>query len=363
MTRAVARRAYELGAKFVDVSYFDLHVKRARLELAKEETLDFVPPWYGKRVLELGEHRAASLLLTGPSAPRLLEDIDPARVGRDRLPSVPEYAKVINDRTLNWSLAPCPTIPWARLVYPDLDADAALERLWESIEHVCRLDEADPVGAWNERMDTLERVAATLTERRFDSLHFEGPGTDLVVGLLPSSRWMTARSETVDGIRHFVNIPSEETFTAPDPLRVDGSVRATMPLELSGLIVEGLRVRFEAGRAVEIEAESGGEAVRVLTEYDEGAARLGEVALVDREGRVGPLKTVFYDTLIDENAASHVALGNAYAISVEDEADQKRANDSKIHVDFMIGGDDVSATGVTAAGERVPVLQAGVWQL
>jgi aminopeptidase len=227
---------------------------------------------------------------------------------------------------------------------------------------MCRLDEDDPVAAWKERQDTLTGVAERMTARRFDALHFQGPGTDLRVGLLPSSRWISARFETVDGIVHMPNLPSEEIFTTPDPRRVDGHVRATKPLVAGGTIIRGLRARFEGGRAVSIEADEGGELLAQYAQRDEGACRLGEVALVDRAGRIGPLDTVFYDTLIDENAASHIALGSAYEFTV-DEADFGRINRSQIHIDFMIGAPEVDVTAVTGEGDRVPVLRGGDWQI
>ena len=362
LTRAIADRAYRAGAKFVDVVQFDLHVKRSRILHAAEDTLDYVPPWYGERVLALGEHRAARVALTGPSMPGLLSDLDPARAGRDQLPFLRESAQVVNARTTNWTAVPCPTEPWAALVYDDLEPTDALARLWEHVLHMCRLDEDDPVAAWTERQDTLAGVAERLSELRLDALHFEGPGTDLRVGLLPTSRWISARFETVDGIRHMPNLPSEEIFTTPDPERVDGYVRATKPLVAGGTIILGLRARFEQGRAVSIEADEGGELLARYAQRDDGASRLGEVALVDREGRVGPLETVFYDTLIDENAASHVALGSAYEFTVG-EGDVAAINRSQIHIDFMIGSPEVDVTGLAADGERVPVLRGGAWQV
>ena len=361
LTRALAAAAYRAGAKFVDVSSFDLHVKRARIEHASPDTLEFVPDWYGQRILALGDQRCARIGLSGPVAPGLLDDLDAKLVGRDQLPFLPETGQVVNDRTTNWTIAPCPTDSWAALVYPDLDPEAANARLWDQLRHVLRLDEDDPVAAWRERMGTVVAAADRLSERRLDALHFEGPGTDLTVGLLPSSRWMAASFETVDGIEHHPNLPTEETFTTPDPERVDGVVRATKPLALPGSIIRGLEVEFRGGRAVRIDAESGADALRALCERDEGAARLGEVALVDREGRIGPLDTVFFDTLIDENAASHIALGRAYEMALDDDADKKRANLSAIHIDFMIGSPEMQVTGVTRDGDRVPVLRDGAW--
>jgi aminopeptidase len=361
LTRAIAAECYRAGAKFVDVSSFDLHVKRARIEHADEATLEFVPDWYGQRVLALGEQRCARIGLSGPVAPGLLDDLDPRLIGRDQLPFLQETGQVVNDRTTNWTIAPCPCPPWAELVHPDLEPEAASAKLWEQLRHVMRLDEEDPAAAWRERMATVVAAAERLTDRRLDALHFEGPGTDLTVGLLASSRWMAASFTTLEGIEHHPNLPTEETFTTPDPERVDGVVRSTTPLALPGTIIRGLEVEFRGGRAVRIDAESGADALRALCERDEGAARLGEVALVDREGRIGPLDTVFFDTLLDENAASHIALGRAYEMAVDDQADKERANLSAIHIDFMIGSPEVSVTGITRDGDRVPVLRDGAW--
>jgi aminopeptidase len=363
VARALAAAAYRRGAKFVDVSYFDLHVKHARLEHAAEETLDFVPSWYGERVLALGDQRCARIGLSGPVAPGLMDDIDPARAGKDQLPALKEGGKVVNDRTTNWTIGPCPSLPWARLVHPHLDEEQALAKLAEELIHVCRLDEEDPVAAWTERADFLENVASRLSARSFDSLHFEGPGTDLTVGLLPSSRFLSAKFETVDGIVHMPNIPSEEVFSAPDPARTEGVVRSTKPLVVGGSIIHGLEVEFREGRAVRIDAEENAGVLRGYAESDEGACRLGEVALVDAAGRIGNTGTTFFDTLLDENAAAHIALGSAYEICVESAEDKKRINQSRIHVDFMIGSDEMTVTGIGTDGSRTPVLVAGDWKI
>jgi aminopeptidase len=362
LARAVAAEAYRAGAKFVDVQSFDMHVKRARALYADPESLAYVPPWIGERVLALGRLRGAMVVLTSPSDPHLMDGIDPELLGRDMLPHVRESSVVLAERTVNWTIGPCPTAEWAALAYPELGPRAALERLWEEIAHICRLDEPDPVTAWEQRMGRLLEVAAKLDRLGLDRLRYEGPGTDLTVGLLPGSRWQAARLKTVDGVLHAANIPTEEVFTTPDPQRAEGVVAATRPLFSSGALIEGLRVRFEAGRAVEIEAERNAGTLRALSERDPGGIHLGEVALVDRESRVGQLRRVFFETLLDENAASHIALGQGFPWAVAGE-DRERINRSEIHVDFMIGSDELAVTGVTAAGEEVPLLCGGRWQI
>jgi len=363
LARMIAETAYRDGAKFVDLSVFDMHLKRSRAVHAPADTLAFVPPWYGERVRALGEHRCAVISLTGPVAPHVMDGVDTSRLGRDMLPSVRESIEVINAREVNWTVAPCPSPGWAELVHPELEPAEALARLWSEVAHVCRLDEKEPVGAWRRRLGDLTEAAAKLERLRLDALRFAGPGTDLRVGLLPSSRWTCGQLETVDGIAHAPNLPTEEVFTTPDPARVEGVVSATKPLFVSGAMVTGLRVRFEAGRAVEIDADHGADTLRNLTARDDGAARLGEVALVDRESRIGHLGTVFFDTLLDENAASHIALGQGLDFAVTAAGDAARINRSQLHIDFMIGSDEVSVAGTDAEGREHVLLQGGRWQL
>jgi aminopeptidase len=362
VTRAIAAAGYRHGAKFVDVSYFDLHVKRARLLYADEETLGYVPDWYGERILSLGREHAARVGLSGPAHPGLLSDVDPARVGRDQLPALRETGKVVNDRTTNWTAVPGPTRAWAQLVHPDLDPEDAWVTFCDQILHVCRLDTEDPIAAWRARADFLVSAADRVTSRRFDALRFVGPGTDLTVGLMKTSKFLAARFETVDGIVHLPNLPSEEIFTSPDPTRADGVVKATKPLVLGGSIIRGLEVEFRDGRAVRIDADENAEVLRSYAQRDEFANRLGEVALVDGEGRIGALDTVFFDTLLDENAASHIALGHAYQMCV-DESEADQVNDSTIHVDFMIGSPEVRVFGLAADGTETPILVEGAWQV
>jgi len=363
LTRAVTRKAYEHGAKYVDVVYFDQWVKRERIALADDETLDFIPPWMTERLRYLSDEHAARVTLSGPHAPHALEGLDPVRAGRDLLPYLPEVGEIVNRMTTSWCIVPAPTHAWAEVVYPDLEREDAYEKLWEAVAHICRLDADDPSEAWMERSATLKANADRLTERRFDALRLHGPGTDLTVGLLPSAHWAAGDLVTVDGRRHSPNLPTEELFTTPDPERVDGHVAATMPLELFGSVVSGIRVEFDGGRAVKIDADQGADTLRTVAARDDGASRLGEIALVDNEGRIGPLETVFLDTLIDENAATHIALGDGYVHPVEDPADKARINKSAIHVDFMIGSPQIEVDGITHDGDTVPVMRDGAWQI
>lgn len=363
LTRKIARAAYERGAKYVDVLYFDQWLKRERVALAAEDTLDYVPPWMTQRLLQLSEEQGARISLSGPQAPDALRGLDPARAGRDRLPYLAETGEVVNKRTTNWTIVPAPTREWAEIVYPELDPEDALATLWTDVAHICRLESESPPAAWEQRTAELKAIAERITAQRFDAVRLRGPGTDLTLGLLPSSEWQAGPEETVGGIRHQPNIPTEEIFTTPDPQRAEGHVTATLPLQLFGSVVTGIRVEFVGGRAVSIDADEGADALRAAASVDDGASHLGEIALVDRHGRIGPLGRTFRDTLIDENAATHMALGSGYQRAVGDPADKARANVSRIHVDFMIGSPEMEVDGITADGTAVPLLRSGDWQL
>jgi aminopeptidase len=363
ISRAVAEAAYRRGAEFVDVNYFDPHIKHSRLKHADRETLDFVPAWIGERILALGEAGAARISFQGPIEPHLFDDIDPALLGIDLLPRTKESMIVVGKQQTNWCIVPFPTQDWASLVHPQLEPDAAYELLWTEIERILRLDEPDPVAAWEARLAQLGAISDKLNEMGLDQLKYSGPGTDLTIGLFPGSRWISGGMANIHGIEFTANIPTEETFTAPDPTRVDGVVTATKPLMIPGAApIEGLKVRFEGGRAVQIDADSGAEILRGMTAKDEGAARIGEVALVDRESRIGQSGSVFYSILLDENAASHLALGAAYPFSVEG-PERDQANKSTIHIDFMIGSSEIEVTGVKRDGTEIPLLREGAWQI
>src|SRR5215213_342750 len=307
LVRAIARCAYERGVRYVDVDYQDPYARRERIAHAPDDSLSWTPPWVLSRVDHLASEHGALIQITGDPDPELLADLDGTRVGKTRMLELAErYLQATNERLINWAIVGCPTEGWARSVFGEPD----VERLWDAIAATVRLDEPDPVEAWRQHIDRLVERAALLDERRFDSLRFRGRGTDLTVGLTPRTHWCTAAEETVDGRRHVVNMPTEEVFTSPDRRRTEGTVRATMPLALGGTIVRDLELRFDGGRAVAAEASSGVDVVREQLRTDDGAAMLGEVALVDGESRVGRSGLVFLNTLFDENATCHIAYGS-----------------------------------------------------
>ena len=365
LVRAIAREAYSAGARYVDVLYSDQHVRRAHIEQADQEQLGFSPPWLVRRLKEFGEIGGALCAITGNPEPELFADLDGERVGKARMREVAEASLELTDGLCNWTIVAYPNEGWATTVLGEPD----VERLWDAVAQAVRLDQPDPVAAWREHIDRLQQRAHSLNERRFDHLRYRGPGTDLTIGLHPDSEWRAALDESI-GIKHVANMPTEEVFTTPDWRRTEGIVRSTLPLQIQGNIVRELEVRFEGGRAVEVTAASGQDVMRTHIATDEGAARLGEVALVDGHSAVGNTGLVFYDTLFDENAASHIALGAAIVQALPwahdlppEERVERGVNHSSIHTDFMIGSNELEVDGVTADGEAVPVLRNGDWQL
>ena len=365
LVRALARSGYRAGAAYVDVRYGDPHVNRARIELAPEESLTQSPEWLVERATAL--EGAAIASIAGEAEPELLADLDQGRVGRTRPIAVIERAlKAQNERAVNWTIAAYPSAGWAEQVFGEPD----VERLWDAIAMTVRLDEADPVAAWREHAARMKARCAQLDELALDALHFEGPGTDLTVGLMPESRWIGGGIETRDGIAHIPNLPTEEVFTAPDWRRTEGTVRSTRPLALGGTVVNDLELTFTGGEAVNVQASSGADAVRGQMGTDEFANRLGEVSLVDGTSRVGQTGLTFFNTLFDENATCHIAWGSAIMYSAPelagfspDETRARGANLSNVHTDFMVGGPEVAVDGITKDGRRVPILREDVWQL
>jgi aminopeptidase len=366
LVREVADRAYRRGARFVSAVYWDAHVKRSRLLHAPTETLDFVPDWWSAITSEGVARRSAVIHLHTPGQAEFLEDIPLERAMHDVMPITQTFWDAVDRGELVWSVVPgvCQAMAKAMLGTADVDA------LWELLTPMLRLNTPDPEAAWREHLARLSTRATLLQRREFVALHFRGGGTDLTVGLLAGARWVTVASETKWGQLHMFNLPSEEVFTTPDYRRTEGIVRATRPLQLSRSGgVEGLRMRFERGRVVDVEATRGADRMRAELAVDPGAARLGEIALVDGSSVVGQSGLVFNYGLIDENATCHIALGDAYPHTMPDLPDDPDAqvalgfNRSACHDDVMIGGPEVDVWGIDQNGDEVPVIVQDRWVL
>jgi aminopeptidase len=370
LARRITEQAYKAGAVLVTTLLTDEAMALARYRHAPDASFDRVAQWLQDGIATAYRSGAARLAIAGGN-PALLAKEDPAKVGRANAAfskaSKPAM-ELITRHEINWTIVACATPAWARAVFPDLPEDAAVARLWDAIFAASRADVSDPVAAWQAHGDYLKERVDFLNHRRYAALHFRGPGTDLRVGLADDHLWAGGGTRAGNGVFCQPNIPTEEVFTTPHKDRVDGTVRSSKPLSHQGTLMEEISVRFEQGRVVEANAKTGKEVLERMISTDEGARKLGEVALVPHSSPIAQSGVLFWNTLFDENAASHIALGQAYSTCLiggekMDEATlaSKGANASLIHVDWMIGSGAMDVDGIAANGAAEPLMRQGEW--
>ncbi|BCH64558.1 aminopeptidase [Agrobacterium vitis] len=370
LVRNITRHAYMAGAGLVTTFYSDEETTLARYAHGSDASFDRASGWLYEGMAKAYAGGAARLAISGDN-PMLLASQDPAKVARANKANSIAFKPAlepISNFDINWNISSYPNPSWAAQVFPDLPLDEAVKKLADAIFAASRVDQPDPVAAWAAHNGELAKRSAWLNGERFSSLHFTGPGTDLRVGLADGHEWHGGASTAKNGITCNPNIPTEEVFTTPHALKVDGVVSSTKPLSHQGTLIDNIQVRFKAGRIVEAKASRGEEVLNKVLETDEGARRLGEVALVPHSSPISASGILFYNTLFDENASCHIALGQCYskcflngASLTPEQIKAQGGNSSLIHIDWMIGSDKVDIDGVKADGTTVPVMRKGEW--
>jgi len=370
LVRAIARHAYAAGAGLVTPIFSDEEIALSRYRFGPDQSFDRAAGWLYEGMAKAFSQSTARLAIVGDN-PMLLANEDPAKVARANKANSMAYQPALQKIAgfdINWNIVAWPGTAWAKLVFPDTDEAGAVKKLADAIFAASRVDGDDAVGAWAAHNAALRRRTEWLNDRRFAALHFSGPGTDLTVGLADGHEWHGGASTAKNGVVCNPNIPTEEVFTTPHALRVEGHVTSTKPLSYQGTLIDEISVRFEGGRIVEARAARGAEVLNKVLDTDEGARRLGEVALVPHSSPISKSGILFYNTLFDENASCHIALGQCYAKCfvggdklTPDEIAAQGGNKSLIHIDWMIGSGEVDIDGIGADGSRVPVFRRGEW--
>jgi aminopeptidase len=370
LARRITEQAYRAGAALVTTLFNDEQAVLARFRYAPNESFDRAAEWLHNGVAAAYRSGAARLAIAGAD-PELLSKEDPDKVGRANVAASKASRpalELITRHAINWTIVASATPAWARAVFPDEPEETALERLWDAIFLSTRIDADDPVGAWREHDAQLRQRAALLNQKRFSALHFRAPGTDLRVGLADDHLWLGGGTTAGNGLHCIPNMPTEEVFTTPHKDRTEGYVTSTKPLSYQGTLIDDIAVTFSNGRIIEASAKRGEAVLRRMLETDEGAGRLGEVALVPHSSPIARSGLLFWNTLFDENAASHIALGQAYSTCLKGgdalepaQLAAKGANDSLIHVDWMIGSGVTDVDGIGADGGSQPLMRSGEW--
>ena len=370
LVRSVAESAYRAGARYVEALWGDEPLQLVRLRHAPRDSFSEFSAWLPDALLKHAEAGHAMLSIYA-NDPDVFQNEPPEIVGAVQQTvsrSVRPFRECISRNQTNWAVIAAPSPGWAQRVFPRANPDQQVPLLWDAICRLCRLDRPDPILAWEEHLAALAARRDYLNAKRYDALKYRGPGTDLTIGLAPGHLWVSGRSTSLGGIPFAPNLPTEEVFTMPHKDRVDGIVRSSKPLSYGGALIVNFTIRFEAGRVVSLTAQSGEPILRQLVETDPGSARLGEVALVPDNSPVAQSGLLFYNTLFDENAASHVALGSAYKFTVaggetmsDDQFEGVGGNRSVTHVDFMIGSSALDIDGVHENGIVEPLMRKGDW--
>ncbi|WP_334071178.1 aminopeptidase [Paenibacillus sp. A14] len=370
LVRLIVKQAYEAGARFVKVNWSDDTVTRLRYEKAANESFLDEPKWYAGEMLEYVENGAAVLHVIS-SDPDLLNGVDPQRITNHHKTygkAMSKYRELQMSDKFSWSIVAVPSRAWAAKVFPELPANEQIPALWEAIFKTVRLDQPDPIAAWREHIDGLTQKSDYLNAKRYKKLHYIAPGTDLTIELPKGHLWVAAESINAQGKTFLANLPTEEVFTAPLKTGVNGTVSSTKPLSYNGNIIDRFKLTFENGRIVDFSAEVGEANLKQLIELDEGSHYLGEVALVPHGSPISQSGILFYNTLFDENASNHLAIGNAYAFNLDggksmtrEELAQSGLNASFAHEDFMVGSAEMDIYGVTEDGKEEPIFAKGNW--
>jgi aminopeptidase len=370
LARRITEHAYRAGASLVTTLYTDDAAALMRYRFAPNEAFDRAANWLYEGMAAAFKNGAARLAITGAD-PLLLSGQDPDKVGRaNRAVSVGyrPALELIARHQINWTIVAAATPAWAAAMFPLDPADIAIAKLWDAIFETSRINQDDPVANWKSHDAFLHQRAAFLNEKRYSALQYRGPGTDFRLGLADDHLWVGGGTTAANGVYCLPNIPTEEVFSTPHKDRADGTITATKPLAFQGTMIEGIQVRFERGRIVQASASKGQQVLEKLIDTDEGARRLGEVALVPHSSPIARSGLTFLNTLFDENAASHIALGQSYSGCLRDgdkltpaELAAKGANESLIHVDWMIGSNQLDVDGITASGLVEPLMRGGEW--